>query len=162
MLFRNMCSNFHFCSYTFLQAATNAYGIPFFLIAHSTTFLGTLSNAFSRSTKHIFYFFWLAKYSSCISLKMKIASIVPFLAKSRIACQQSLPFFSIFSQVHFKQFSLHVLVHALFMISRFPFEIGIATLVTQSSGIHFPSSILWQSSVSTLIPTSPIARINFA
>ena len=31
-------------------AQTNASGITFFLIAHSTTFLGTPSNALSRST----------------------------------------------------------------------------------------------------------------
>ena len=33
-------------SYKLITALTITSGIPFFLIAHSTTFLGTLSNAF--------------------------------------------------------------------------------------------------------------------
>ena len=40
-------------SYRFITDLTNTSGIPFFLIAHSNTFLGTLTLAFSLSTKHI-------------------------------------------------------------------------------------------------------------
>ena len=46
-----------------------------------------------------------------------------------------------------------------FMISPYALKIEIATLVAQSSGIPLSSSILWQSSISTLIPTSPLDRI---
>ena len=38
------------CSYMAITALTNNPSIPSFLMAHSTTFLGTLSKAFSRST----------------------------------------------------------------------------------------------------------------
>ena len=72
---------------------------------------------------------------------------------------------SIFPQVSFQHFSLHVLVVfsplciTQFMISHFPSKIGIATLVALFFGIPFPSCILWQSFFSTLIPTSQLARI---
>ena len=40
-------------SYTLITDLANTYGIFFFLIAHANTFLGFLSTAFTRSTKHI-------------------------------------------------------------------------------------------------------------
>ena len=83
-----MCSNFHLCLCTFVQAPrsssqltaqliaalTNAFGIPFFLIAHSTKLCQMI---FSRSTEHIYNFFCLAMFSSCILLNVRTASIVP-------------------------------------------------------------------------------------
>ena len=44
-------------SYKLITHPTKTSGIPFFHIAHTNTFLGTLSKAFSRSTKHICKFF---------------------------------------------------------------------------------------------------------
>ena len=47
-------------SYRLITDLTIMSGTPFFLIAHSKTFLGTLSKAFTRSTKHICNYFPLA------------------------------------------------------------------------------------------------------
>jgi len=52
-------------------------GKLFFLIAHSIT-LGSLSNAFSKSIKHIGILFSFARYFSCILCTMNRASIFPF------------------------------------------------------------------------------------
>ena len=43
-------------SYRLITGQTKTSGIPFFLIAYSNTFLGTLSKAFSRSTKYMLRF----------------------------------------------------------------------------------------------------------
>ena len=45
-------------SYRLITDLTQTSGIPFFFIAHSNTFLGTLSNAFSWSTKHTTFFLY--------------------------------------------------------------------------------------------------------
>ena len=64
-------------------------------------------------------------------------------------------FFQILSQVPLQQCFLHVLIvftplsMPQFMISPFPLKIGITTLVAQSAGNPFPSSILWQSPINT-------------
>ena len=63
-------------SYRLISDLTQTYLIPFFINAHSTTFLGTLSKTFTRSTKHIHNFLHLACYSSCSLLKINTASIV--------------------------------------------------------------------------------------
>ena len=51
--------------------------MPHFPIAYQITFLGTRSNAFSRSTKAKYNFLFLAKYFSCNYLRMNIALVVP-------------------------------------------------------------------------------------
>ena len=99
--------------YRLITAVNNASGIPFFPIAHSTTFLGPLSNAFSRSTKRMSNFVCLAKYSSCIHLRMKSASIVP-LPGIKSNCMSSIA--TIFLKYLLQQFSLHVLVFLLHCI----------------------------------------------
>ena len=65
-------------SYRLFTDLTKTSGIPFFLIAHYSTFLGILSKAFSMSTKHTYYLFPLAWYSSCSLLAINTTSIVPF------------------------------------------------------------------------------------
>ena len=50
---------------------------PSFLSAHQMTFLGTRSNAFSRSTKAMSSLLLAARYFSCSCLTTKIASVVP-------------------------------------------------------------------------------------
>ena len=67
-------------SHGHITAMTNASGIPFFLIAHSKTFLGTQSNTFSRSTKHMYSLFCFLIYLP----KNQNASIVHFTGKKPI------------------------------------------------------------------------------
>ena len=51
--------------------------MPSFRMAHQMTFLGTRSNAFSRSTNAKYNFLFLARCFSCNCLRMNIASVVP-------------------------------------------------------------------------------------
>ena len=53
------------CLYMAITALTNHSSIPSFLVAHSTTFLGTLSKAFSRSTNAHHSFLCFPLYLSC-------------------------------------------------------------------------------------------------
>ena len=58
--FRPPRSNSNFCFCLFIKthhALTRISGKRFFLIAHSITLHGTLSNALSKSTKHYTFFF---------------------------------------------------------------------------------------------------------
>ena len=71
------CINFVFAhSYRLITDLCSASESVYFLIDHSTTFLGTLSNAFFRITSHMYYF-CLASYS-CNIFEIKIKSNVPF------------------------------------------------------------------------------------
>ena len=60
-------------SYKLITACTNTSANPFFLNAHSITFLGTLSNVFSESLEHMYSFCSLSGNSSCILLRINNA-----------------------------------------------------------------------------------------
>ena len=60
-------------SYKLITAYTNTSANPFFLNAHFITFLGTLSNVFSKSTKHMYSFCSLSRNSSFILLRINNA-----------------------------------------------------------------------------------------
>src|SRR5664279_2918855 len=64
-------------SYIAWITLTSHSSTPNFLSAHQTTSRGTLSKAFSRSTKAIHISCFLVKNLSCICLTMKMASVVP-------------------------------------------------------------------------------------
>ena len=64
-------------SYKLITAFTKISSSPFFLSAHCITLLGTLSNTFSKSTKHMYNFLSFSLYSSCI-IKKHLSSL--FLA----------------------------------------------------------------------------------
>src|SRR5664279_2422076 len=67
-------------SYIDLITDTIHSSTPNFRKAHHTTSLGTLSKAFSKSTKAIHRSFFFAKYFSCSCLTTNIASVVPLPA----------------------------------------------------------------------------------
>ena len=87
-------------SYKLITACTN----PFFLGAHSTTFLRTLSNAFSKSTKRMHSFVSFPRNFSRILRKINNARVVPFPdtqpnCVSSIATNPHIPFSSSLSTV---------------------------------------------------------------
>ena len=61
------------CLYMVITALTNHSSIPNFLMAHSTTFLGTLSKTFSRSTNAHHSSLCFPLYLSCNCLAINIA-----------------------------------------------------------------------------------------
>ena len=61
------------CLYMAITALTNHSSTPNFLMAHSTTFLGTLSKAFSRSTNAHHSSLCFPLYLSCNCLAINIA-----------------------------------------------------------------------------------------
>ena len=75
--------------------------MPSFRMAHQMTFLGTRSNAFSRSTNAKYNFLFLARCFSCNCLSMNIASVVP-LPGMKPNCMSSIEILSlmIFSITH--------------------------------------------------------------
>ena len=60
------------CLYMAIAALTNHSSTPNFLMAHSTTFLGTLSKAFSRSTNAHHSFLCFPLYLSCNCLAINV------------------------------------------------------------------------------------------
>jgi len=72
------CSNNCFAPvYTDMTADTNHSSTPNLCIAHRITSVGTLSKAFSKSTKPKYSFYPLTLKFSCICLTVKMASVVP-------------------------------------------------------------------------------------
>ena len=65
------------CLYIAITALTNYSSTPSFLMVHSTTFLGTLSKAFSRSTNAHHSSLCFPLYLSCNCLAINIAQVVP-------------------------------------------------------------------------------------
>ena len=71
-------------SYKLITTLTITSGINFFLVAHSNTYLGTLSNSFSRSTKHIY------TTSPCLSIPLAASSEGMNIYKMRHTCENFL------------------------------------------------------------------------
>ena len=65
------------CLYMAITDLTNHSSTPNFLMAHSTTFLGTLSKAFSKSTNAHHSSLCFPLYLSCNCLAINIAWVVP-------------------------------------------------------------------------------------
>ena len=146
-----------------ITAFTITSGKPYLRIAHSITFLGSLSNAFSISTKHLYNFLHL--YSSCILLTINNASVVALLGIKPNCIPSTFTYFRIhlsstLSTIFIACSNNFTPLYTLqFVISPFPLKIGTNTLACHSCGIPFPSNTRWKSCIITPIPTSPLADI---
>jgi len=123
-------------------ANTSHSSTPNLCIAHLITSLGTLSKAFSKSTKPKYSFFPLTLKFSSICLTIKMASVVPlpFVNPTAYHLYQSAAEFCIqFHNFHsmFQQFnpSIRSALHWA-TYSPFPVYIGVTTSDFQSSGIQ--------------------------
>ena len=122
------------------------YSGTFYLLrGHSITFLGTGSNAFSRSTK-TYGFFFLSLNFSCNCFIIKIASVVDLIGQ-KPNCQPStfIKFLNLSSNTFSNNFipcpSSLIALYFLHSKAFFPLEIGIITLFFYS-GISPSSTIL--------------------
>ena len=135
-------------SYKLISACTNTSGNHLFLSAHFATFPGTLSNAFSKSTKHnhaqLFLFF--TEFLSYPSQNKQLTSCAfpRHTAKLHIIYRYQSSYSVLQPSLH----SLHCVLQQLYFFIcstihhiPFPLKIGRTTLVFHFSGISSPSTI---------------------
>jgi hypothetical protein len=64
-------------------------GTPSIHIGHQITFLGTLSNAFSKTTKAMYRFWFAPRYYACSWRTTKMASVIPRYGFNYLYCLSS-------------------------------------------------------------------------
>src|SRR4029077_16153062 len=133
------------------------------LKAHHKTSLGTLSNAFSKSTNAIYNSFFLHRNFSCICLTINMASVVSLPGRNPNCCSSIvmllLSFFSMTLSNTFIAWSssLIPLYEPHSRASPFPLYTGAIQLLFQSSGIFLSAMILLNRFVIHVMPSSPKA-----
>ena len=149
-LSRKMCSNFHSCPCSFVQAqhcSNQCFKNSLLSYCPFHYFSRNSIKCFCQIYKNMYNFCCLAKYSSCIRLKMKTASIIHLPGITPNCISSIVTIFIIFSQVPFQQFPLHVLTIS------YPYACHTSwyLLLLHNRNCNTGSPVFWHTFISSIL-----------